>query len=257
MIAANYYLETALNHLLVDHRDDGVTLITINRPERRNAISAQLAMDLQRALTEFDRSEQRVAVITGAGDLAFSAGADVSDVPELWRCIPTVGVDTDKPIIAAVAGWCIGGGLILPMMCDLIVAAENSRFSYPEAKLGLTQGMIAGLAARIPHKIAMELMLRAKIFDAKRAYEVGLINEVVPTGTQVQAALAIAAEMAEMAPLVLATMKRFVTRDILPAGPTEQFGRYRREAEIVAKSEDCAEGFASYREKRKPAFTGR
>ena len=118
-----------MNHLLVDHRDDGVTLITINRPERRNAISAQLAMDLQHALTQFDRSEQRVAVITGAGDLAFSAGADVSDVPELWRCIPTVGVDTDKPIIAAVAGWCIGGGLILPMMCDLIVAAENSRFS--------------------------------------------------------------------------------------------------------------------------------
>jgi enoyl-CoA hydratase len=246
-----------LDRILVDHRDDGITLITINRPERRNAICSKTAIELQQALTAFDASGQRVAVLTGAGDAAFSAGADVSDVPELWRCIPTVGVDTDKPIIAAVAGWCVGGGMILPMMCDLVVAAENTRFSYPEAKLGLTQGMIAGLAARIPHKIAMEMMLRAKVITARRAYEVGLINEVVPTGTQVDAALEMAREIAAMAPLVLATMKRFVVRDILPAGPTEKFGRYRREAEVVARSEDCAEGFASYREKRPPVFQGR
>jgi enoyl-CoA hydratase len=247
-----------VERILVDRRDDGITLITINRPERRNAICSKTAVDLQQALEEFDRSPtQRVAVITGAGDLAFSAGADVNDVPELWRCIPTVGVDTDKPIIAACAGWCIGGGMILPMMCDLVIAAENARFSYPEAKLGLTQGMIVGLAARIPHKIAMEVMLRAKVLDGKRAYEVGMVNEVVPTGTQVEAALGVARELAAMAPLVMTTMKRFVTRDILPVGPTERFGRYRREAEIVAKSEDCAEGFASYREKRAPVFHGR
>jgi Enoyl-CoA hydratase/carnithine racemase len=246
-----------LNPILVDRRDDGITLITINRPERRNAICSKTAIALQQAFTEFDQSSQRVAVITGAGDAAFSAGADVNDIPELWRCIPTVGIDTEKPIIAAVAGWCVGGGLILPMMCDLIVAAENTRFSYPEAKLGLTQGMIAGLAARIPHKVAMEMMLRAKVIDARRAYDVGLVNEVVPTGTQVEAALDVARELAAMAPLVMATLKRYVTRDILPAGPTERFGRYRLEAEAVARSEDCAEGFASYREKRPPVFTGR
>jgi enoyl-CoA hydratase/carnithine racemase len=246
-----------MERILVDSRSDGITLIMINRPERRNAICSKTAVELQQALTHFDRSPQRVAVITGAGNDAFSAGADVSDVPELWRCIPTVGVDTDKPVIAACAGWCVGGGLILPMMCDMIIAAENARFSYPEARLGLTQGMIAGLAARIPHKIAMEMMLRAKILDARRAYEVGLINEVVATGTQVEAALAVAKELAAMAPLVMQTMKRFVVRDILPVGPTEGFGRYRREAEIVANSEDCAEGFASWREKRPPVFTGR
>ena len=246
-----------MERILVDCRDDGITLITINRPQRRNAICSKTAIELQQAFTEFERSSQRVAVITGAGNDAFSSGADVNDVPELWRCIPTVGIDSEKPVIAAAAGWCVGGGLILPMMCDLIVAAENSRFSYPEAKLGLTQGMIAGLAARIPHKIAMEMMLRAKIIDAKRAYEVGLVNAVVPTGTQVEEALKIAAEIASMAPMVIATMKRFVTRDILPAGPTERFGRYRVEAEAVARSEDCAEGFASHREKRVPVFTGR
>lgn len=246
-----------MERILVDRPSEGVTLITINRPQRRNAICSGTAVELQQALTEFAQSAQRVAVITGAGNDAFSAGADVEDVPELWRCMPSVGVDTDKPIVAAVAGWCIGGGLILPMMCDLVIAADNARFFYPEAKLGLTQGMIAGLAARIPHKIAMEMMLRAKVIDARRAYEVGFVNEVVPVGTQVEEALKVADEIAAMAPMVLATMKRFVTRDILPAGPTERFGRYRREAEAVARSEDCAEGFAAFREKRAPVFTGR
>ncbi len=146
--------------------------------------------------------------------------------------------------------------MILPMMCDLIIAAENARFSYPEAKLGLTQGMIAGLAARIPHKVAMDVMLRARVLDARRAYEVGMVNDLVPTGTQVEYALDVAAEMAQMAPLVLRTLKRFVIRDILPTGSTEAFGRYRREAEIVARSNDFEEGFASFKEKRKPVFTG-
>lgn len=246
-----------MDKILVENRNDGITLITIHRPERRNAICSRTAIELQQAFAEFEQSAQRVAVITGSGNDAFSAGADVSDVPELWRCIPTVGMQSEKPVIAATAGWCVGGGFILPMMCDLVVAAENSRFSYPEAKLGLTQGMIAGLAARVPHKIAMEIMLRAKVYDANRAYQVGLVNEVVPTGTQVEAALKVAAEMAVMAPMVLAMMKRFVTRDVLPVGPTERFGRYRQEAEAVARSEDCAEGFASYREKRQPVFSGR
>ncbi|WP_353235569.1 enoyl-CoA hydratase-related protein [Diaphorobacter ruginosibacter] len=245
------------NLVIVENKPNGVTLLTINREKKRNAICSRTAVALQQALREFEESSrQRVAVITGSGNEAFSAGADVNDVPELWRCIPSVGVDCEKPVIAAVAGWCVGGGMILPMMCDLIIAAENARFSYPEAKLGLTQGMIAGLAARIPHKVAMDVMLRARVLDARRAYEVGMVNDLVPTGTQVEYALDVAAEMAQMAPLVLRTLKRFVIRDILPTGSTEAFGRYRREAEIVARSNDFEEGFASFKEKRKPVFTG-
>ncbi len=98
---------------VVEVRPEGpVSIISINRPDRRNAINKQVAIDLQSAFAAFDASGQRVAVLTGAGDEAFSAGADFTDLPELWRCIPTVGITTDKPIIAAVSGWCIGGALV-------------------------------------------------------------------------------------------------------------------------------------------------
>ena len=147
-----------------------ISIIGINRPEKLNAINKAVAIGLQQAFTEFDRSDQRVAILTGAGGRAFSAGADVTDLPELWRCVPTVGITTEKPIIAAVRGWCIGGGLVMAMMCDLLVAAEDAKFSYPEGKVGITGGMIAGLAARIPHKIAMEMMLVGEPIGAERAY---------------------------------------------------------------------------------------
>jgi enoyl-CoA hydratase len=240
----------------VQNFDDGATLISINRPERRNAISRQVALDLQAAFAEFDRSEQRVAVLTGAGDDAFSAGADVKDLPELWRAIPTVGIATEKPIIAAVAGYCIGGALVMAMMTDLLVAAENAKFSYPEAKLGFTGGMIAGLVTRIPHKIAMEIMLLGRAVDAQRAYAVGLANEVVPTGQQVERALELARELAAFSPVVLKTIKRFVTAT-LPRGPSESFGVAARDLAFVRESADGREGAAAAREKRKPKFTGR
>lgn len=246
-----------MDRILVHDFPDGVTLFTINRPQKHNAICAKTAIALQEAFASFDRSVQRVAVLTGSGDLAFSAGADVSDVPEMWRCVPTVGGLAEKPVIAAVAGWAIGGGLVLAMMSDLLVAAENARFSYPEAKLGLTQGMIAGLAGRIPHKIAMEVMLLGGTLDAHRAYDVGLANEVVPIGQQVDAAIAMARKLAGMAPLVLKTLKRFVTVSVLPSGPTEVFARTKRDLEAVANSEDCVEGSSAHREKRSAVFTGR
>lgn len=246
-----------MQRVIVDNREDGVTVISINRPERRNAICADTATDLQNALAAFDASHQRVAVLTSTSEQAFSAGADVSNVPEFWRCLPTIGVSTDKPLIAAVQGWCVGGGFMMTVMCDMVIAAENARFTYPEAKLGLTQGGMAALAARIPHKIAMEIMLRGSVVDAARAYEVSLVNEVVPVGRAVDRAIEIAAEMAEMAPLVLAMLKRSVVDHILPLGPTERAGRYRREAEVVARSEDCQEGFAAFKDKRKPVFLGR
>jgi enoyl-CoA hydratase len=247
-----------MQKVLVEDNADGTTLITINRPERRNAICAETALLLQRAFWDFERSAtQKAAVITGAGNEAFSGGADTGNFPELWRCIPTIGFETNKPIISAVGGWCVGGALVLSMMCDLTVAADNARFSYPEARLGFTGGLIAGLAARIPHKVAMELMLLCRILDAQRAYHVGLVNEVVPTGQQVPVALKMAREMTEFSPLVMKTLKRFVTDGVLAQGPSEQSGRAQRALHEVKESEDATEARSAVKEKRKAAFKGR
>ncbi|HEX5321347.1 MAG TPA: enoyl-CoA hydratase-related protein [Stellaceae bacterium] len=234
-----------------------VSVIAINRPEKLNAINKAVAIELQQAFAEFDRSEQRVAVLAGAGGKAFSAGADVTDLPELWRCVPTVGIVTEKPIVAAVGGWCIGGGLVMAMMCDLLVAADTARFSYPEGKVGITGGMIAALASRIPHKIAMELMLLGEPISAQRAYEAGFANRVVPAGTEIEAAVAMAEKIVELAPLALATMKRFVNDHVLPKGPAELAARFGAELAAVRNSEDAAEGVRAFRERRKPRYLGR
>jgi enoyl-CoA hydratase len=244
-----------MQKVLVENNADGTTLITMNRPEKRNAICAETALLLQKAFQEFEASHtQKCAVITGAGNDAFSGGADTGNFPELWRCIPTVGFQTEKPVISAVAGWCVGGALVLSMMCDLTVAAENTKFAYPEARMGFTGGLIAGLASRIPHKVAMEMILLCRNIDARRGYNVGLCNEVVPTGKQVEVALAMAREMTEFSPMVLKTLKRFVTETVLPKGPSELSGRAQRSLVAVRENEDAVEAIAAVKEKRKPKY---
>jgi enoyl-CoA hydratase len=234
-----------------------VTIVSINRPEKLNAINKAVAIELQQAFAAFDRSDQRVAILTGAGGRAFSAGADVTDLPELWRCVPTVGIATEKPIIAAVRGWCIGGGLVMAMMCDLLVAAEDAKFSYPEGKVGITGGMIAGLAARIPHKIAMEMMLVGEPISAERAYQAGLANRIVANGEEVEEAVALAQKIVDLAPLALATMKRFVNDGVLPKGPAELAARFGAELAAVRNSADAEEGVRAFKERRKPRYQGR
>jgi enoyl-CoA hydratase len=234
-----------------------VTLFTINRPTRRNAICKDTALELQQGFAEFDASEQRVAVITGAGNDAFSSGADVGNLPELWRCIPGSGFTTDKPIIAATAGWVVGGAMVLTMMCDLLVAADNTKFSYPEARLGFTGGMISGLAARIPHKVAMDLMLLGRTVEAQRAYDVGLASEIVPVGQQVEVAMRQAETLANSAPMVLRTLKRFVNQHVMPKGPSELMADTLRQLKEVNEGLDAEEGRNAFREKRQAIYTGR
>jgi enoyl-CoA hydratase/carnithine racemase len=203
-------------------------------------------------------NEDRVAVLAGAGDKAFSAGRDLKTTapPDYRRFTPGVVIQVDKPIIAAVAGWCVGGAMVLVQMCDLCVAAENAKFTYPEAKMGFAGGLLGSLAGRIPHKVAMEVLLMGEELNAERAYQVGFVNKVVPVGRQLIEAQAMARRMAEHAPLVMGMLKRFAN-DVLPKGPVERGAQALRETEAVFGSEDYAEGLASLREKRQPVFRGR
>ncbi|MCC7275380.1 MAG: enoyl-CoA hydratase/isomerase family protein [Alphaproteobacteria bacterium] len=235
---------------------DRVAIITINRPEKANALNEAVAVGLAAAFRRFNAADDRVAIITGAGAKAFSGGADLDAPPELRRFMPGVGIEVEKPLIAAVSGWCVGGAVVLVQMCDLCVATEGARFIYPEAKLGFTGGLISSLAARIPHKVAMEFLLLGETMTAARAYEVGFVNRVVPEGQHVAAAEEWARKLAGMAPMVLTTLKRFVG-EVIPKGPTERAGRALRDTEAVWGSDDFREGLAAFRAKRPPDYSGR
>lgn len=234
-----------------------ISIIRINRPEKLNAISAAVAVELQCAFQAFEAApQQRVAILSAAGERAFTAGADVTDLPELWRAIPGVGFQTDKPIIAATSGWCVGGGIVLVMMCDLMVSTESTIFYYPEAKLGVTGGMISSLVSRMPHKLAMEMMLLCSKVSARRAYEVGFVNRVVPNGAHETEALAMAEQMLDSAPLVMGALKRLAA-EVLPVGPVERMVAVSQTLARVRASEDMQEGIRAHKERRKPLFRGR
>ncbi|MBM84779.1 MAG: enoyl-CoA hydratase [Rhodospirillaceae bacterium] len=239
---------------------DRIALITINRPEKMNALSNALVASLRDAFIRYRDSSDQCAVLTSSGDKAFSVGADIKDPPtdpDLWECMPGVGVVVDKPVIAAVAGYCVGGAFCLVQFCDLAVAAENADFFYPEAQIGFCGGLIASVAARIPHKIAMEFMLTGTHFDANRAQAVGIVNKVVPAGQQVEAAMEYARVLADSAPLVVGMLKRFVRDTVTPMGPSELHARSRGELLAIRRSEDQQEGGAAFREKRQPIFRGK
>jgi enoyl-CoA hydratase/carnithine racemase len=243
---------------VVTYESDGrVALVTINRPEKRNALNNAVVEGLHAAWQRYAAGPERTAILTGAGTQAFSGGADLDDFPaELWRAMPGVGVVLDKPVIAATAGWCVGGAAVLVAMCDLCIAAENTLFSYPEAKVGYCGGIIAALAVRIPHKVAMEFVLMGRPMSAERMREAGFVNLVVPAGEQVRVAREWAAELADRAPLVVGLLKNFIS-EVLPRGPAERAGAARAALDQVNGSDDAREGAAAFREKRKPVFRGR
>ena len=245
-----------MSEVVTYESQDRVAIITINRPEKLNALNRAVGDRLVAAWARFNAGEDRVAILTGAGDRAFSAGADLDDpAAELWPYVPGVGVQIDKPVICAVNGLCIGGAVVLVQFADLAVASEVAWFSYPEAKIGFTGGLITSIAARIPHKIAMELILVGERMTAERAYQVGMINRVVPPTQLMDAAMDYATRLAANSPLVIQTLKQFVGRTLVK-GPTEMAAYARHMTERTFDSEDLQEGIAAFREKREPRFKG-
>ncbi|MFJ7292782.1 crotonase/enoyl-CoA hydratase family protein [Streptomyces collinus] len=240
-------------------------LITLDRPEARNAVNAATATALAAALDELEADPAlRVGVLTGEGG-TFSAGMDLKaalrgESPDvegrgfggLTESRP------DKPLIAAVEGFAMGGGFELALACDLIVAAEDARFGLPEVKRGLIAagGGVIRLPERIPHHLAMEFLLTGEPVDGRRAGELGLANRVTGNGQAVAEALRLAERVASNAPLALAAVKR-VVRAAEGASDEEAFAFQRGEMRTLMASDDVREGMTAFAERRPARWTGR
>ncbi|WP_328828274.1 crotonase/enoyl-CoA hydratase family protein [Nocardioides acrostichi] len=244
---------------------DGVQVITINRPEARNAINGEVARGVAAALDELDGDDElRVGVLTGAGG-GFCSGMDLKgflagDLPfvEGRGFGGLVEQRPVKPLIAAVEGFAVAGGFELMLACDLVVVGENARLGVPEVKRGLVAGAGAAmlLPQRIPEAIALELLLTGDYVPAARAYELGLVNRVVDDGTALDAALELAAAIAANGPLAVRVTKQVA----LDAPSWSQAERWTKQGEImgpVFTSEDAAEGASAFAEKRTPRWRGR
>ena len=244
---------------------DGVLVITINRPEARNAVNAEVASGIAAAVDDLDaRDDLRAGVITGAGG-TFCAGMDLKAFLTGERSsLPGRGfggitqAPPAKPMIAAVEGYALAGGCEIALSCDLVVAAENAKFGLPEVKRGLVAGAggLLRLPRRIPYQVAMELALTGGFLDAPRGHHFGLVNRLTEPGGALAAALEFAAAIAANGPLaVLATKKIIAEADGWPAG--EFWERQGVLIEPVFRSDDAREGARAFAEKRPPRWTGR
>jgi crotonobetainyl-CoA hydratase len=246
-------------------------VITLNRPEARNAVNSALSIAVGDALQEAqDESEVRAVVITGAGE-SFCAGADLKAISRRenlfhpdhgeWGFAGYVHHYIDKPTIAAVNGTALGGGSELALASDLVVAEERAKFGLPEVKRGLiaAAGGVFRIVDHLPRKIAMELILTGEPMTSADALTWGLINQVVPDGTAVDAALALAERITVNAPLAVWASKRVamgVDEGVI-AGDEPGWGRTMREIGTLIRSEDAREGPLAFAEKRQPVWKAR
>jgi enoyl-CoA hydratase len=244
--------------------EDGILIVTINRPEAKNAMTKAAAEGIAAAMDRLDADDDlRVGILTGAGG-TFCSGMDLKGF--LRGESPTVAgrgfggvvqAPPKKPLIAAVEGYALAGGLELMIACDLVVAHQDAKFGIPEVKRGLVAaaGGVMLLPDQIPQRIAMELALTGDFIDAQRAYQIGLINQVTD-GPALAAAKALAQRIAANGPLAVRVSKQVMKES--RGWPMEE--RYERQGKLIAPvftSHDAREGAAAFAEKRKPNWTGR
>lgn len=242
-----------------------VALITINRPESRNAINIGVREGLLAAWQRFEKDSQaRAAILTGAGDKAFCAGADLKEMsqeklgvlPRNFMPTLNVNVHVTKPVIAAVNGVAYAGGWALVQMCDIVVAAETARFAITEAKVGRGMPWAVPLTHMIPQKVLLEILMTGDPVSAQRAYEIGFVNHVVSADQLIPKALEIAGTIAENAPLTVAAAKEMVYM-ATDMGRQAGLEAARHLFDRVYSSEDAQEGPRAFAEKRKPNWKGR
>ena len=254
---------------IIVEQHDAVTLIMLNRPQALNALNSQVLKDLSAAFAAYDADPaQRCAVLTGSGEKAFAAGADIKEMVEKqaadffledffsgWQ---TGVVATRKPWIAAVQGFALGGGCELAMMADFIIAGETAKFGQPEIKLGVAPGM--GGSQRLTRAVgkakAMEMCLTGRMMDAAEAERSGLVSRVVPAAQLLEEALKTAATIAAMPPMAAMVNKEMVNI-AFETGLAQGILTERRLFQILTATEDRAEGMSAFVEKRAGAWRGR
>lgn len=251
--------------ILFEARDDGIAILTLNRPDARNALGREIREGLAAAWTRFERNPAlRVAILTGAGDKAFCAGGDLKEMVETGMAVPPRDmyalpydtIELSKPTIAAVNGVAFAGGWMIAQACDLCVASTTARFAITEVKVGRGSPWAAPLIHMIPQRIMMEIILTGKPISAQRAYEIGLVNRLAEPEALLDTALALATEVLDGAPLSVRAGRETVML-ATEMGRSAALQAARAAHEVAYRSDDAQEGPRAFAEKRPPHWRGR
>jgi enoyl-CoA hydratase len=250
--------------VLFDARDDGIAVITLNRPEARNVVGKEIRAGLFGAWDRFERDPAlRVAILTGSGDKAFCAGGDLKELTQLRITVPPRemfpvpgdNIELTKPTIAAVNAIAFGGGWLIAQACDLCVASTRAQFAITEVKVGRSSPWAAPLIHMIPQRIMMEIVLTGKPISAQRAYEIGLVNRLAEPDALMATAFALATEILDSAPLSIRAAREIVMLST-EMGRSAALRSARHVSERVYLSEDAQEGPKAFAEKRRARWKG-
>ena len=249
---------------------DGIAVITLNRPDKRNAVSFELVGELMRAFDEIERSEAQVLIITGAGK-AFCAGLDLDDLKAvLGKSHPDNVKDSammaamfrrlydfPKPTIAAVNGHAIAGGTGIATMCDFTLSVAEAKYGYTEVKIGFVPAIVSSILVwQVGHKIARDLLMTGRLFDAAEAYRYGLVNEIVEPERLMPRALELARQLMENSPSSVRLTKKLIN-GFLAKVLDEQMAQAVEDNARIRTTADFREGISAFLEKRKPNWSGK